>query len=351
MKRMTFALSTFRPSGREASAGLVLDHRVFELETRLGSGTTVRSLLEAWDQSLATLQELAESLAGQEGDLRLDEVETLPPVLPPGQLFLSGANYRQHVIELALAQGLGGSGLSEDEVRAEMARQTDERAASGSPYVFIGLPSSICGPYDDVVLPRDGEQHDWELELAVIIGRPCRHVRREEAMQHVAGYTICNDITTRDRVFRPELPGIGTDWLHSKNAPTFYPVGPFLVPAPFVPEPMDLRIMLRLNGQLMQDATVGDMIFGIDRLIEHVSAITEMRPGDMLLTGSPAGNGAYWNRFLRPGDVMEGEISGLGVQRNHCVAEPAPREKKAVEMAGTPWWNPNRRGQEEQECR
>jgi 2-keto-4-pentenoate hydratase/2-oxohepta-3-ene-1,7-dioic acid hydratase in catechol pathway len=335
MKPVTFALTPFRPPGAEAAAGLVIDDRVFDLEARLGPGTTVRSLLEAWDRNLASLQEMADGLAGQEGDHRLGGLPTLPPVLPPGQLFLSGANYREHVMELVVAQQLGASGLSEDELRSRIATQTAEREASGRPYVFIGLPSSICGPYDDVILPTDGEQHDWELELAAIIGRPARNVRREDAMQYVAGYTICNDITTRDRVFRPDLPGIGTDWLQSKNAPTFYPTGPFLVPAKFVSEPTDLRITLRLNGQVMQDATAGDMIFGIDRLIEHVSAITVLRPGDMLLTGSPAGNGVYWNRFLRPGDVMEGEISRLGVQRNRCVTDPEPRAHRVEQTAQT----------------
>jgi 2-keto-4-pentenoate hydratase/2-oxohepta-3-ene-1,7-dioic acid hydratase in catechol pathway len=134
---------------------------------------------------------------------------------------------------------------------------------------------------------------------------------------------VCNDLTTRDLVYRPDLPAIGTDWLRAKNAPTFLPTGPFLVPAAFVADPMDLRITLRLNGQVMQDETTADMIFGVDRLIEHVSRVTEMRPGDMLLTGSPAGNGSQWNRFLGPGDLMEAEISGLGTQRNRCVGEQA----------------------------
>ena len=333
MKPPTFVLATFGAPGREATAGMVIDDQVFDLAARLGPGTTIRSLLEAWDDSLETLQELASSLAGQEGDARLGELPTLPPIMPPGQLFLSGANYRQHVIELVVAQQRDARGLTEDELRAEIAAQTAEREASGRPYVFIGLPSSICGAYDDVILPADGDQNDWELELAVIIGRAARNVRRDEAMGHVAGYTICNDLTTRDRVFRPDLPGIGTDWLHSKNAPTFYPTGPCLVPAPFVADPGDLRITLRVNGQVMQDATTADMIFGVDRLIEHVSAITEMRPGDMLLTGSPAGNGTYWNRFLSPGDVIEGEISGLGVQRNRCVAAPEPGTNQDVQVA------------------
>jgi 2-keto-4-pentenoate hydratase/2-oxohepta-3-ene-1,7-dioic acid hydratase in catechol pathway len=146
-----------------------------------------------------------------------------------------------------------------------------------------------------------------------------RRVPRRDALSYVAGYTIVNDITARDRVFRPDLPGIGTDWLAAKNAPTFLPAGPWLVPAAFAGDPMKLRITLSLNGEVMQDESTADMIFDVARLIEHTSSIATMLPGDLLLTGSPAGNGASRGRFLRPGDVMEGAITGLGRQRNRCV--------------------------------
>ncbi len=170
-----------------------------------------------------------------------------------------------------------------------------------------------------MVLPSTGTQHDWELELGVVIGTAARNVSRVDALNHVAGYTIVNDITTRDRVFRPDMPGLGTDWLAGKNAPTFLPLGPWLVPAPFVADPMNLRITLTLNGDTMQDETTADMIFDISQLIEHVSTITPLNPGDLLLTGSPAGNGAHYGRYLQPGDIMASTITGLGAQRNGCV--------------------------------
>jgi 2-keto-4-pentenoate hydratase/2-oxohepta-3-ene-1,7-dioic acid hydratase in catechol pathway len=144
-------------------------------------------------------------------------------------------------------------------------------------------------------------------------------VSAADALQYVAGYTVVNDLTTRDRVFRPDMPSLGTDWLAGKNAPTFLPLGPWVVPARFVPDPMNLRITLRLNGDVMQDESTADMIFDVATLISHVSQITPLRPGDLLLTGSPAGNGAHYNRWLQPGDVMESAIEGLGVQRNRCV--------------------------------
>lgn len=340
-----FKLGTFSAAGSPPYAGLVLDESVVAvapLLARLDIGgappATINALLQDWDASFARLQALANRLAaaGLDHPRWADAVapatslRVLPPVSPPGQLFQSGANYRTHVIDLMVAQRIGArAGMTEQELRAEAERIMDERAARGTPYVFLGLPSSLTGAYDDVILPREGNEHDWELELAVVIGRPARHVPRERALDYVAGYTISNDLTTRDRVFRPDLASIGSDWLRSKNAPTFFPTGPYLVPSAFVPRPMDLRLTLRLNGEVMQDATTADMICDIARLIEYTSAITELRPGDLLLTGSPAGNGAHWRRFLRPGDVMEGEIAGLGRQRNRCVAE--------AEVAGTEW--------------
>jgi 2-keto-4-pentenoate hydratase/2-oxohepta-3-ene-1,7-dioic acid hydratase in catechol pathway len=197
----------------------------------------------------------------------------------------------------------------------------DARAASGEPYLFIGLPSALCGATDDIVLPAHGTEHDWELELALVIGRTARRVTRQDAVSHVAGYLICNDITTRDLVYRPDLARIGSDWLRSKNSPTFLPAGPYLVPACFAGDPMDLRITLRHNGEIRQDESTKDMIFDVATLISYASSLVELSPGDMLLTGSPAGNGAHWGTYLRPGDVIEAEITGLGTQRNVCVEE------------------------------
>ena len=137
----------------------------------------------------------------------------------------------------------------------------------------------------------------------------------------MAGYTICNDLTTRSLVPRTDVRMMGTDWMRAKNFPTFFPTGPWLVPAAFVPDPLDLRIQLRLNGETMQDSNTGDMVFGPAELIAYISKFTRLEPGDMIITGSPPGNGSHYGRFLRAGDVMECEIDGLGVQRTRCVSE------------------------------
>ena len=155
----------------------------------------------------------------------------------------------------------------------------------------------------------------------MVIGRPARRVSRADAMGCVAGYTICNDITTRDLVYRPDLERIGTDWVRAKNRPTFLPTGPYLVPAAFIPDPHDLMITLRHNGVVRQDELAKDMIFDIPRLVSYASTLVSLAPGDLLLTGSPAGNGARWGVFLAPGDVLEAEVTGLGCQRNTCVPE------------------------------
>jgi 2-keto-4-pentenoate hydratase/2-oxohepta-3-ene-1,7-dioic acid hydratase in catechol pathway len=191
--------------------------------------------------------------------------------------------------------------------------------------VFTGAVSALCGAYDDVVLPAGTTKNDFELELAAVIGRPARRVPRADALSHVVGYTIVNDITTREWVWRRDLPELGTDWFKSKNSPTFLPTGPFVVPAEFVGDPMDLQVTLRLNGEVMQNESTKDMIFDVAQIVSYCSQIATLLPGDLVLTGSPAGNGMHWGRLLRPGDVMESEITGLGRQRNGCVAEEAVR--------------------------
>ncbi|RPE37837.1 2-keto-4-pentenoate hydratase/2-oxohepta-3-ene-1,7-dioic acid hydratase in catechol pathway [Streptomyces sp. Ag109_O5-1] len=304
-----FALGTFH-GGAAAFPGLVAGPRVRDLSDQAGS---VRELFEDWDTWLPRLHELAASADGTWHDLA--DLRVLTPI-EPGQILQSGANYRKHVVDIVASEKASVHGATPEEARADAEKMMDERIRNGVPYIFLGSPRALCGPYDDIVLPALGEQHDWELELALVIGKPGKDIPAEEAMSHVAAYTISNDLTTRDRLYRPDLKAIGTDWFTAKNADTFLPTGPFLVPADFVGDPGDLRITLRHNGVVRQDESTKDMIFGIPRLIAYASTTTTLRPGDLLLTGSPAGNGAHWGVFLKPGDVIDAEITGLGRQRN-----------------------------------
>ncbi|MFJ4787275.1 fumarylacetoacetate hydrolase family protein [Streptomyces sp. NPDC088794] len=308
-----FALGTFADQLADQGdgfPGLVTGSRVRDLSDHVPS---VRALVEDWDDWLPRLHELAQAAAGTWHELA--DLHVLAPV-EPGQILQSGANYRKHVVDLVAAEKESVHGATPEEARADAERMMDERIRSGVPYVFLGSPRAISGPYDDIVLPAFGEQHDWELELALVIGKSGKNIPAAEALEYVAGYTISNDLTTRDRLYRPDLKAIGTDWFTAKNADTFLPTGPFLVPAAFVGDPNDLRITLRHNGVVRQDESTKDMIFDIPRLIAYVSTTTTLRPGDLLLTGSPAGNGAHWGVFLKPGDVLDAEITGLGSQRN-----------------------------------
>jgi 2-keto-4-pentenoate hydratase/2-oxohepta-3-ene-1,7-dioic acid hydratase in catechol pathway len=317
-----FALGTFSRDGARFP-GLVTGERVHDLRPALGPDATTRAVLEDWEESFDRLGALA---AGDLGSgMPVADLRVEVPIDPPGQVLCAGANYRRHLAQMHFAfERRTGSELSDDELRAVSEAYVEELAAKGTPYVFPALAGSLSGAYDDLVLFGPGTDHDWELELAVVIGRPAWRVARERAMDHVAAYTISNDVSTRDVMHRPNFPM--TDFMATKIRPTFFPTGPYLVPAAFVPDPHDLRVTLKVNGEVMQDESTADIIFGVDQLVAYASTLIVLRPGDLLLTGSPAGNAAHHgNRWLRPGDIMEGSITGLGVQRNVCVEESAFR--------------------------
>jgi 2,4-didehydro-3-deoxy-L-rhamnonate hydrolase len=312
------ALGTFSTNGDEPFPGLVVEDRVVDLRPLSGDAVTTRGLLEAWGGDMDRLSDLA--VAGTDGARPLASVRPHIPVRSR-QIFCAGANYRRHVTEMAFgALKRGGDERSDDELH-DAARQIAEDLKHGSPFIFAGLPSALTGAEDDVVLWGPGTQHDWELELAVVIGRGGRNIPRERAMEHVAGYTISNDISTRDMLTRPGFPM--SDLVMTKSRPTFFPTGPYIVPRHAVADHRQLRIRLKVNGAVMQDELVDDLMHDIDKLVAYASTAAELYPGDLLLTGSPAGNaGHHGSRWLRPGDLIEGEIAGLGTQRNHCIAPP-----------------------------
>ncbi|QRK06862.1 fumarylacetoacetate hydrolase family protein [Archangium violaceum] len=333
-----FSIGTFAAAGSPSFPGLVIDEQVVALEALaplaaslgqpLVGAASVQELLQEWPRNFATLSRIAELIrtggAPRVASLLVPAVrlQVQAPVPQPRQIYCSGANYRKHVVDLIIDQKSHFTEkMSAEERRAYGEKLMDERAAKGKPFVFFKASSAVVGPYDSVVLPRDVSQPDWELELGVVIGRPARRVPRAEALDYVAGYVVVNDITSRELVYRPDVPQMGMDWMASKSSPTFLPMGPYLVPATFVGNPQDLRVTLKLNGETMQDESTADMIFDVARLIEFISSHVQLLPGDVICTGSPAGNGTHYNRFLRPGDVLEGSITGLGTQRNPCIAE------------------------------
>jgi 2-keto-4-pentenoate hydratase/2-oxohepta-3-ene-1,7-dioic acid hydratase in catechol pathway len=295
-----------------------------------GSGGSMLDVLDRWSENLPRLHAAAAALANGRADTlaRLaaapDALRFHAPIPQPRQIFCSGANYRRHVVQIIMAQAMDATrNMNALERQAYGENIMEERARNGTPFFFVKAQSTVTGPLDPIVLRKDVEQPDWELELAVVMGRQAHCVTRQAALEYVAGYTIANDITNRDKLHRKlgDMRELGMDWVASKCSATYLPLGPYLVPASEVDDPQSLQITLKLNGEVKQDDTTADMIFGVARLIEDLSHKVTLLPGDVICTGSPSGNGVHYGRFLRPGDVMESTITGLGTQRNPCIAE------------------------------
>jgi len=320
---MSFGLASLGSDSGAPMAALIVDGKVLPL-TRAGEARSTFELLQDWAAALPWLEAIAADPAVMATALPLAATRLAAPYRPR-QIFCTGANYRKHVIGLIMGDSSMRTAeheeLTEDERRARAEKMMDERARNELPYCFIKLPSCVVGPSDEVVLPRNVVKPDWELELGVVIGRSARHVAPDQAMEHVAGYVVVNDITAREHIFRRDAGALGADWLSGKCFPTFLPFGPMVVPRQFVPDPYDLTITLSVNGKVYQNESTRDMMIGIDRQIAFLSDRVELMPGDLICTGSPYGNGSAFGVFLKPGDVMEGTITGLGTQVNRCVAE------------------------------
>jgi len=235
----------------------------------------------------------------------LSELDLAPPVHPEATLIFTAANYAAHTTE------------------AESSEKVGRRVStnSGTPYVFLKPMRSVIGPDDDIVKPIDVEQLDWEVELAVVIGKPGRRIPVTDAMQYVAGYLLCNDISARDFVQRPDWPMFSSDWFAQKAFDTFTPMGPAFVPASMVEDPTQLRLQLLVGDDVMQDALASDMIFTIAEQIAYASRFTTLLPGDVISTGTPSGVGMARNRYLSAGEVMTARVTGLGEQHSRIVAE------------------------------
>ena len=318
-----FALGRFGSGSDATFLGIVQDDLVVPAGSLgvagLSDDRSIRSLLERVDD---VLEAVASSLASGRAGRRLPLADLRPhaPIPDARQLFCAGANYGRHVVEMATVMPHPDTKGMEIEQRRDYGRALVERQrADGKPYIFMKPTSAIAGPWDDLVLPAFSQRIDWEIELAAVVGKAAYRVQRAEAMANIAGYMVANDVTARDKVQRSDPGAFGPDWVGAKGAPGFLPTGPLFVPARFVRDPHDLAMRLWVNGEAMQDDRTNDMTFSIDRQIEHLAEHTRLLPGDILCTGSPAGNGIARGVFLRPGDLIEAEIEGLGRQRTQCV--------------------------------
>jgi 2,4-didehydro-3-deoxy-L-rhamnonate hydrolase len=244
--------------------------------------------------------------ANPPGAIPIEKAELLVPVPKPHKIFLLAGNYAEHVKE-------GGG--------------TPAERADTFPYVFLKPPSTtLTHPNRPVVLPRaapDGV--DWELELAVIIGKRCKNVAEADAMKYVAGYTVVNDVSQRryrpNPNRKPRERDAFFDWLHGKWFDTFCPCGPCAVSVDSVPDPQNLTLELTVNGEVKQKGNTAQMVFPVPAVIEFISKMVTLEPGDLISTGTPAGVGAAKGTFLKPGDVIRGTIQGIGTLVTPVLAE------------------------------
>lgn len=278
-------LLRYGPKGQERPGLLDAAGRIRDLSGHVADLTRATITIESLDR------------------LRAVDPDTLPlikgeqrygvPVADSGKFLAIGLNYADHAREAGL------------EPPAE-------------PVFFTKAISCLTGPNDPVMIPRGSEKTDWEVELGIVIGRTCRYVEEADALDHVAGYVLANDVS--ERAFQKEL---GSQWDKGKGCDTFGPVGPWLVTADEVPDPQVLDMFLDVNGRRMQTGNTAAMIFPVAQCIAYVSRFITLHPGDLLITGTPPGVGEGQKPekiFLKPGDEMHLGITGLGEQRQRCVA-------------------------------
>ena len=277
-------LLRYGPKGQETPGLLDSDGQVRDLSSHVDDFAGAAVSLDALDR------------------VRAIDPTTLPVVSDPGRIgpclasvpnfFCIGLNYALHAKE---------SGMP----------------APTEPILFSKATSALSGPYDPVIIPRKSTKGDWEVELGVVIGKTTLYVSEDDALDHVAGYCTINDVSERE--FQIEKLG---QWIKGKSAPSFGPTGPYLVTADEVPDPQNLRVSLDLNGETVQASNTSDMVFSVRQIISYMSQFMELQPGDIIATGTPSGVGMGMSpqRFLRPGDMMEAEVEGLGRQRQTVVA-------------------------------
>ncbi|WP_321794849.1 fumarylacetoacetate hydrolase family protein [Caballeronia sp. J97] len=237
----------------------------------------------------------------------------------PAQVFCTIGNYRDQILEAARDAEDGPGGPGAPRRVAEATAMIERRVLEGRPYVCSKGHQCVASSGGALEVPGEMRTLDWEVELGVIIGRTAWQIDVGEALDYVAGYCVVNDITLRERIFRNDPKVMGTDWIESKARPGWLPVGPWLVPSWDVHDPQDLRLSLRLNGEVMQNGWTGDMLFGVAEQIAYLAQHTRLEPGDLICTGSPSGFGSHHQRFLQSGDLIEATVEGLGVQRVRCI--------------------------------
>jgi len=295
---MTWQLSTYEWEGSTGLAVLRADGSL-AAPTELKRWPTMMELLADWEEAAGVLRGL------DVADAPLVEHDRLlAPLHWPRKVMCAGVNYRRHMREM------GG----------------EIPAGGWRPFFFLKAPTTaIVGPYDPIVVRSPDEaRYDWEAELAVVIGIGGRDIPAPDAVAHLAGYCVANDVTARGRHRRESVPADAFiyDWFAAKSMDSSLPLGPGITPAFQVPDPQDLRLRLWVNGELQQDESTSDMVCPVADLISAASEVVTLEPGDVIATGTPSGVGAGRGLYLRDGDVVRVTIDTLGTLEN-TVIDPA----------------------------
>ena len=221
-----------------------------------------------------------------------DSIRLGSPIARPSKIICIGLNFKDHAAE---------SGFD----------------APNEPLIFGKATSAICGPYDNIIIPRGSEQTDWEVELGLVIGKKTSYVDQDQALDHVGGYVLHNDVS--ERAFQKDRGG---QWIKGKSADTFAPMGPFMATPDEIDNIGDMRMWLNVNGENMQDGNTSNLIFSVDHVVSYLSQFMTLLAGDVISTGTPAGVGMGMNpeKYLKPGDVVELGIDGLGSSKQNVVA-------------------------------
>jgi 2-keto-4-pentenoate hydratase/2-oxohepta-3-ene-1,7-dioic acid hydratase in catechol pathway len=352
-----FKLGTFAVHGREL-VGLVLqDKRVLDIAAankaferrhpkaaKIAAPADMKELIARYERDLGPrLRELAAAnVSAQPGSASyvyaLEALEIRPPVRP-AVILNAGANYPAHargIVEqgarttaAAGAPPPGSAGANAARAPAPVGsapglweRSPDDKRPD-NPYLFLKSPSVVVGANDDVVIPRGRDQIDWECEFAVVVGTPAKNVATADAARYIFGYSIEFDVSDRGGRNDRKMGG-GPDWFVQKNHDTFAPIGPFIVPKEFLPNPMNTRHYFTLNGEIKQDANTSQMEYDIYEMLSYASNVLTLNPGDILSMGTPAGTNIDTQnaqRWMKAGDVGVCVVEGVGEQRHNIVAQ------------------------------
>ncbi len=335
---MPFKLGTFDQGGKPFVGVVVKDSIVIDLAqantalkspaAKVPAPSDMKDLIARYDNGVrARIGEILQNTKPLEGTGRptyvhdLKSLKTQPPIMYPTTMLNVAVNYRAHAAEMAPAPSAGAPAPGDALPGTTSAPGLWERKADDkrwNPYMFMKSPSIVIANGESIRLPVGRTQIDWECELGVVLGRTADHVSLDRAGDYIFGYTLENDVS--DRGGRGDTR-YGSDWVLGKNHDTFAPMGPFIVPKEFVPNPQNLNVKFTLNGQLMQDANTSLMIHNVFELISYGSNIITLRPGDVIATGSPAGVGSARKPpiFFKAGDVSVCTYDGIGTLTNPVV--------------------------------